>query len=618
MSEFADVTPDFALAALLVLAVLIALAGLVWRQCRAPLGQGAHAWRFVLLLAAQPACAVLLYLALLPPLLQGQVGTMLVATAGTVGFAEGAAGDVRIVLPEAAAALDGERVPDLATALRRHPGTRRLHVIGAGLEARDLDAARGLAIEFQPAPLPRGLSGLWLPRRIAAGDDFEIHGRAEALVGGSAELLDPAGHRVDRAPLDADGGFALAGSARGAGLANFVLRLLDAQGKLVEQVELPLRTVAEAAPRILILAGAPNPELKYLRRWALDSGASLHTQIGVGGGMQLGDAPIAINAATLAGYDLAVLDDRSWEALGAAQRSAMVEALRNGLGLVLRVTGPLSESTRAQWRALGLNVDTGREAASVRLSADAGADEDAIRARIGPGTADAPHARDAAIPETPQLSRRALRLESSQARPLLRDADGVAFAVWRTEGRGRLALWTLTDSFRLTLAGRSDLHAQLWNDALAAVARARAGETPEIDADARPDQRLSLCGLAAGARVSAPDGGALALPIDPASGARRCAAYWPRLPGWHVLHQGERAWPFAVRRADEAPGLRASALREGTLALAAQPLARTSATDASANAHRGPSWPWFLAWLLLSAALWWFERSRYGRAPVAV
>lgn len=618
MSEFAYVTPEFALPALLALAVLIALAGLVWRQYRAPLGQGARAWRFVLLLAAQPACAVLLYLALLPPLLQGQAGTMLVATAGTAGFVEGVAGDVRIVLPEAAAALDGERVPDLATALRRHPGTRRLHVIGAGLEARDLDAARGLAIEFQPAPLPRGLSGLWLPRRIAAGDDFEIHGHAEGLVGGRAELLDPAGRRVDRATLDAGGGFALAGSARGAGLANFVLRLLDAQGKRVEQVELPLRTVAEAAPRILILAGAPNPELKYLRRWALDSGASLHTQIGVGGGMQLGDAPIAINAATLAGYDLAVLDDRSWEALGAAQRSAMVEALRNGLGLVLRVTGPLSESTRAQWRALGLNVDAGREAASVRLAADAGADEDAIRARIGPGTADAPQARDAAIPETPPLSRRALRLESPQARPLLRDAEGVAFAVWRAEGRGRLALWTLTDSFRLTLAGRRDLHAQLWNDALATVARARAGETPEIDPDARPDQRLSLCGLAAGARVSAPDGSELVLPIDPASGARRCAGYWPRLPGWHLLHQGERAWPFAVRRADEAPGLRASALREGTLALAAQPSARTSATDASANPHRGPSWPWFLGWLLLSAALWWFERSRYGRAPVTV
>lgn len=618
MSELAYTTPEFALAAMLALAVLIALTGLVWRQYRAPLGQRAHAWRFVLLLAAQPACAVLLYLALLPPLLQGQAGTMLVATAGTAGFAEGAAGDVRIVLPEAAAALEGERVPDLATALRRHPGTQRLHVIGAGLEARDLDAARGLAIEFQPAPLPRGLSGLWLPRRIAAGDDFEIHGRAEGLAGGSAELLDPAGHRVDRASLDAGGGFALAGGARGAGLANFVLRLLDAQGKPAEQVELPLRTVAEAAPRILILAGAPNPELKYLRRWALDSGASLHTQIGVGGGMQLGDAPIAINAATLAGYDLAVLDDRSWEALGAAQRGAMVEALRNGLGLVLRVTGPLSESTRAQWRALGLNLGAGREAATVRLATDADADEDAIRARIGPGTADAPHARDEAIPETPQLSRRALRLESPQTRPLLRDANGVAFAVWRAEGRGRVALWTLTDSFRLALAGRGDLHAQLWNDALATVARARAGETPEIDADARPDQRLSLCGLAAGARVSAPDGSELVLPIDPASGARRCAGYWPRLPGWHVLHQGERAWPFAVRRGDEAPGLRASALREGTLALSAQPPTRATAADKSANAHRSASWPWFLGWLLLSAALWWFERSRYGRAPVAV
>jgi hypothetical protein len=27
----------------------------------------------------------------------------------------------------------------------------------------------------------------------------------------------------------------------------------------------------------------------------------------------------------------------------------------------------------------------------------------------------------------------------------------------------------------------------------------------------------------------------------------------------------------------------------------------------------GPRWPWLLAWLLLSAALWWLERSRAGR-----
>lgn len=609
-------TPEFALAALLGLAVLLAWAGLILRQSRASKNERARSWRLLLLLIAQPVAAVLLYLSLLPPTLPSEAGTMLVATAGARGFGDQTAGDVHAVLPEAANGMAGERVPDLATALRRHPGTRRLRVIGAGLEARDLDAARGLAIEFQPAPLPRGLSGLWLLRRIAAGDDFAVHAQATGLAGGSAELLDPAGQRVDRVALDAGGAFALNGTARGAGLSNFTLRLFDPRRKAVQDIDLPLQTVDATAPRILILAGAPSPELKYLRRWAVDSGARLQTQISVGGGLQLGDAPIAINASSLAGYDLAVLDERSWDGLGAAQRGALIEAVRGGLGLILRVTGPLSEGTRAQWRALGLNADAGRDATNVKLALDSGADEDAIRARIGPGTADAPRARDEALPETPVLSRRVLRLESPQMQTLLRDGNGVALTAWREQGRGRIALWTLTDSFRLALGGRGDLHARIWNDALAVVARAQPDNAPQIEAEARPHQRMSLCGLSSGARVVAPDGRELPLLIDPATGTLRCAGYWPRLPGWHRLQQGERVWPFAVRASDEAPGLRASALRERTLALAAQPVSTSNAIAVDPNAQRGASWPWLLAWLSLAAALWWFERSRLGRAPV--
>lgn len=611
-------TSEFALAALLALAVLLAWAGLILRQSRVPRHERARSWRLLLLLAAQPVAAALLYLALLPPTLPSEAGTMRVATAGARDVGDQAAGDVQVILPEAPNGASGERVPDLATALRRHPGTRRLRVIGAGLEARDADAARGLAIEFQAAPLPRELSGLWLPRRVAAGDDFVVHAQATGLDGGSAELLDPAGQRVDRVALGTDGAFALSGTARGAGLSNFTLRLFDARRKTVQDIDLPLQTTDETAPRILILAGAPSPELKYLRRWAVDSGARLQTQISVGGGLQLGDAPIALNAASLGGYDLAVLDERSWDGLGAAQRASVIEAVRGGLGLILRTTGPLSDGTRAQWRALGLNVDAGRDAANAKLALDGGADEDAIRARIGPGSADAPRVRDEAVPETPVLSRRVLRLESPQLQTLLRDSNGVALAVWREQGRGRVALWTLTDSFRLALGGRGDLHARIWNDALAAVARAQPGDTPQIDSDARPHQRMTLCGLSAGTRVTAPDGRELPLLIDPASGARRCAAYWPRLPGWHRLRQGERVWPFTVRRSDEAPGLHASALRERTLALAAQPASPSNPVAADATSRRGPSWPWFLAWLSFAAALWWFERSRLGRAvPVA-
>ena len=49
-------------------------------------------------------------------------------------------GQPRVALPEAAASDGSERVPDLGTALRRHPDVRTLHVVGDGLEARDRDA----------------------------------------------------------------------------------------------------------------------------------------------------------------------------------------------------------------------------------------------------------------------------------------------------------------------------------------------------------------------------------------------------------------------------------------------------------------------------------------------
>ena len=44
-----------------------------------------------------------------------------------------------------------ERVPDLATAIRRHRGTRDIVVVGEGLAARDRDAVRGFPLRFDAA-----------------------------------------------------------------------------------------------------------------------------------------------------------------------------------------------------------------------------------------------------------------------------------------------------------------------------------------------------------------------------------------------------------------------------------------------------------------------------------
>ncbi|QSX74711.1 hypothetical protein HIV01_016315 [Lysobacter arenosi] len=600
-------------AVLLAVAMAVACARLLHRQWRAPPAQRSRGWRVALLLLAQPVCATLLYFALVPPSLPGEAGTLIVATAGatTAQLGAGRGGEAFVALPEATKLADVERVPDLATALRQHPGTQRVRIVGAGLEARDRDAVRGLAVEFTANALPRGLVELQAPRQVVAGADFVVAGRAHDLRGGSAELLDPGRRRVDRVALPADGRFTLTASPRVAGTASFTIRLRDARQAIVEDVELPVQATAATPPRVLLMAGAPGPEVKYLRRWARDAGLTLQTQVSVGGGMQLGDAPIAINAGNLGRFDLVILDERAWSALGDSQRAALTDAINNGLGVLLRVTAAPSPVERRRLQALGFAVAGGSDSATVKLAPTAH-DEDATRARIGPGTPDAPRLHDAALPDIPALTRRDLRIPPGDAVPLLRDDTSTWMGAWRAQGRGRIALWTLTDSYRLVLAGRDDLHGEMWSTALATIGRAQARNDLVIEGEPRQHERIALCAVGTAANVRTPAGDTVELLRDPATGPRNCAAFWPRHPGWHQLRSGEQSLSFFVRAPAAAPGLHAGEIRDATSRLAAGS-AVTVAASASVPGHPGERWPWWLAWLLASAALWWLERSRLGR-----
>ncbi len=301
-------------------------------------------------LLLQPLVAVLLYFALFPPEGERAADRLVLATAGTTAaqIDSHREGSVVLALPEAPVLPGVTRVPDLGTALRQHPEASRLLVLGAGLSARDRETARGHALEFDAAPPPRGLVELWLPQQASLGARWQVSGRVQGVAGGAVELLDPAGRRADSLKLAADGRFTLRGNAPAPGHVRFNLRVRDAGAKIVENVALPLQVAPGAAVRVLVLAGGPSPEVKYLRRWALDAGATLHTQIALGAGLTIGDAPVPIDAASLRGFDLVVLDERAWRELGAGRKAALREAVRAGLGVLLRVTGPLSPADRRE------------------------------------------------------------------------------------------------------------------------------------------------------------------------------------------------------------------------------------------------------------------------------
>jgi hypothetical protein len=568
----------------LVTALLIAVAVAIgiWRTTRA------DAPRRTVRVAFQLAAGALIYLALFPPRVDERFAaeTLVVLTPGATveQIAKPPSGIATIALPGVAAASDVERAPDLGTALRRYPQAARLRIVGGGLPMRDLDAARSLPITFEAASLPAGIVDLGAPASVRSGSVFAVRGRVNGIEGGRVELRDPAGAVVSRLPLAEDGAFALEAAVRTEGAAVFDLHVLDRNDAIVERMPQAVFVRPGDALRVLMLAGAPDPELKYLRRWAADAGVELASRIVLSDGIAMQDGSAALDADALAHTDVVIVDERAWKALDATARERLRAAVRDGLGLFLRVTGALPDDVAADWRALGFRVRAADVPQTFALQTPAGASD-----------------------ASTTLTRRALLVEADDATPLLRGSDGTPAALWRGDGLGRVAIWWIADTYRIALGGDAAAFGTLWSRALATVARARSRARPDIPTDARVSLRSVLCGLDAAAVVESPHGARIPLSIGGAD-AHRCAAYWPSEPGWHTLVDAGERWPFHVSEDGAALSLTAARDAEQTRRLAA-----TASGAASATASRrvpAPHWPFFIAWLAAVAMLWWLERSR--------
>lgn len=575
----------------LALAATLGSLRVLWQARRA--AAPPRRWRTLALIALQLGAAVSLYFTLLPPSRPRTAPTLTVYTADATATSATPA----IALREAPAGIVATHMPDLASALRQHPGTRRIAVIGQGLPARDRDAARGLEIAFAPSPLPRGVVELDAPRWVSAGQSWTLRGRVEAVAGGSVVLHDPADQLVARTALDADGRFTLHAPSRSAGLAEFSLHVHDAAQQPIERLPLPLATLPGDRLRVAMVAGGANPELKYLRRWAVDAGLQVDSRLNVSPGVALVAQPVSIDAATLQTWDLLIVDDRAWYAMSAGERRAVITAVQQGLGLLLRFTGEPNARERVLLAPLGFALRAVEASRGVRLSALNAEQPDTTSV-------------DASTTKLPELSRRSLQVDTSDTQPLLRDGDGEPLAQWRALGRGRVGLWWLTDSYRLVLAGAGDRYADTWSGALSQLARPRGRAAPRFQpTPSWVGERITICAADA-PQVLAADGEVLTLIADPARGDG-CAGYWPQHAGWHRLIDGDKQWPFFVHAPDQAVALHAAQRRQAT-----QSLLMLADTPARASSAMQPvaRWKIFLVWLLIACALWALERSRGGIA----
>lgn len=670
----------------LLSAVLLGLAGLVgligsWRQ------RAARGSRWLLLaLLLQAALIAVLWRLFYPPSVELPTATLLVLTAdhgldGATPLAQDEAlqslpADVRaeiahagrvIALPEAGAlpaalVSPGTTVPDLATALRQTPAAR-LIVLGQGLPARDRDLARTLPLRHLPAAPARGIVELRLPPQPRPGAWWSLHGRVQPVSQGwQLRLFDPAGAEQARLEPAADGRFELTARAPIVGRHLYRLELLDGPEQVIERISVPIEIESAPPLRLALHTAAPNPESKYLRRWALDAGLALDSRQPLRPGLTLSSGAASTTprnrAEDWAQTDLLIIEDRVWRSWRPTERAAARAAVEAGMGLLLRLTEAPDTTTTALYAELGFRVGSADLPLSVQLPPRPGGGgcrpvEPSSSAAL---TADTDQPAGCAAAAMIELTRRPLEVSAAQSTPLLRNADGNPLGLWRPLAAGRVGLLWLSDSYRLALANEPAEHADHWSNWVGTLARAQGLAVLAIDAlpaQLWVDERATLCGP--WRSVLDPTGKVTSLLPDPQ--AANCSGWWPTQVGWHRLTRPADSTATSSATASTGPGTLTTNPEPGAstdtdlaerwvyvrgsddgVALyrqqtqdwmsahrSVEPIDKSNpqAVDAGEPASStirtqellptSSRWFWWSSFWLLASALWWLERPRAGQ-----
>ncbi len=299
-------------------------------------------------------------------------------------------------------------------------------------------------------------------------------------------------------------------------------------------------------PRVLVVAGAPSWEARFVVRALEESGAAVETVQPLGRGLAVrqGGGGLPAGAAALARFDAVLVLDGA--EVSAGQGAALAEyASRLGGGVLVAGAGGAG--------ALRVGAAGG----------DAGVAGDRVRWRLPAELAPLPSAavRSSAAP---------LRALVPGAVAGASSAEGTLLAL-RAAGRGRAAALALEESWRWRMeAGRVAEHREFWRSLVdwlasaprggAAVELPRAGGATGVPVEVRvfPGSGEAPASLS----LVRPGGARERLPLrpDPARPGTLRAVFVPAAPGVHALGVG-----------DGAPAAGFAAEREGG---AAQPWAR--------------------------------------------
>ncbi len=450
--------------------------------------------------------------------------------------------------------------------LLRQPGTSQVQLVGHGLSAADwATLPSDLTLQWTPPEL-HGLTDLEWPTVLTVGDELRVSGLLRWDGGQSPlnlSLIDVSGRSVDTQTVLPGERFSLQALPPVVGPVEYAVQVLKDDVLLNSE---PIASFVRASepPRIMIWQSAPSFDTQQLSRWATDTGAQLLVRTQISRDRFLsqrinlsGDIAISLAPSLLATVDMMVLDGRQWLALGSADRSSLLTAVSEGLGLLVLMDAALGQAM--------VNDPSIGDVFGVALSPDVESPDAEspdikspdIKSPDNAAIERSPLQRGQLVTSTPlppvPVSPWSMTLTGG-AQTLTIDDRGEVLEAWRQQGLGRVAVSRLRDRFRWATSGAETAFSRYWSNLLATVAR------PSVTArlqplstptDLRPFERLQICAdnpkqqplsvnfaalsLSSTSSSSSVPSAPVPLIAPTTGGSVACGFLWTAESGWHAL-----------------------------------------------------------------------------------
>jgi len=489
-------------------------------------------------------------------------------------------------------------IPDLSYFLMTHKDIRKLNIFGYGLTDDELKTIEGYDLKFHPSENPTGIISANWQTKIKSTEALTIQGVYQNSGEKTVKLLlKGSGNSVDSIFVEGNTNKNFSFKTRPKQIGRAVYQLISFQGKdTLAKDPVPFSVLEQTPMKVLILASFPDFEYKFLKKWLFDNQFPLDFRSRISKNKYSSDFLNTesldlnqINGNTLKKFDVLMIDEEELAAITQGERAAVENAVNNGMGLLIRISGSKSLTSISN-KYLRFEIPAPKDKQIHLLLKD----------------------------ENYELSKlpleQTLFLRSSQnSRALVADASGKILVNSSIKGSGKVLISSLASTFNWLLSGKNNDYTAYWSEILSAAARRKfeiqsfkiAPQFPSVKEKAR-----AIIDFSASGKIPT-------LKIDSVNLAPRQnvelpfewdTIFWPEQAGWNNFLVNQSTESFFVYKKEEWQALKKQQILNSTLKFLTKSKNNNFKTATSAiMIEEDVSIWWFFVGFLFASAFLWFE-----------